>query len=112
VRGVGIVIAGIIAGFLPVQFWALIVLMVLAGWMLASAFFLFGRAVKGRGAIPEGFYSRVIIAAISVILAALIFIEPLGILALLMLFVGVLAFLLGIVLAVNGLKLRDRMTAA
>jgi uncharacterized membrane protein HdeD (DUF308 family) len=111
IRGAGIIIAGIVAGFLPVQLWALIILVVLAAWMFASAFFLIGRATKGRAAIPEGFFSRLAIAVISLVLAVLIFLEPLGVLILLMLFVGVIAMLLGIVLAINGLRLRERMVS-
>lgn len=111
-RGLAIMIAGIIAGFLPVDFWAVLVLAVITLWMFASAFILLARVLKGRKAIPEGFYSRLIIALISLALGILIFIEPEGILVLLMAIIGVIVLLLGLMLLVNGLRLRQMMAPA
>jgi uncharacterized membrane protein HdeD (DUF308 family) len=108
-RGTGIIIVGIIAFFLPLGLWVIFILAILALWMSASAFMLLGRARKGRAAIPEGFTSRVIIAIISLGLAVLIFVNPVGILQILMIIVGAVAFLFGLMLLVNGLRLRKRM---
>jgi uncharacterized membrane protein HdeD (DUF308 family) len=112
VRGIGILIAGIIAFLLPINLWIIVILGILGLWMFASAVMLLWRARKGRAAIPEGFFSRVIIAIVSLILVVLIFVNPKGILQLLMIIVGVVALLLGLMLLVNGIRLRKRMQIA
>lgn len=108
-RGIGIIIAGIIAFYLPLDLWMVVILGILAVWMFASAIILLARATKGRAAIPEGFSSRLIIAILSMVLGVLIFLNPRGILQVLMIIVGVIAFLLGLMLLVNGIRLRQRM---
>jgi uncharacterized membrane protein HdeD (DUF308 family) len=108
-KGIIIIILGIIVGFVPVGFWALLILLVLGFWMLASALMLLGRASRGRAAIPEGFASRIVIAVMSLVLVVLIFIEPAGVLQLLMVVIGGVALLLGLMLLVNGMRLRGRM---
>jgi Na+/proline symporter len=70
---------------------------------------LLARARKGRTAIPEGFISRVVIALISLCLIILIVLTPIVFLLLLMLIIGFIIFLIGIVLVVNGLRLKRRM---
>jgi uncharacterized membrane protein HdeD (DUF308 family) len=109
IQGIGIFIAGAIAFLLPLNFWIIVILGILGLWMFASAVMLLWRARKGRTAIPEGFLSRVIIAIVSLILVVLIFVNPKGILQLLMVIVGLVAFLLGLMLFVNGIRLRKRM---
>ncbi|MCX6698950.1 MAG: DUF308 domain-containing protein [Methanomicrobiales archaeon] len=108
-RGLGIIIAGIIAFYLPLGLWVIFILGILALWMVASAFILLFRAEKGRAAIPEGFTSRVIIAILSLVLGVLILFNPKGVLQLLMVIVGIIAFLLGLMLLVNATRLRSRM---
>jgi uncharacterized membrane protein HdeD (DUF308 family) len=112
VRGIAIIFAGIIAFLLPLNLWIVVILGVLGLWMFASAVVLLWRARRGRAAIPEGFFSRVIIACVSLILVALIFVNPTGILQLLMIIVGVVALLLGLMLLVNGIRLMKRMRVA
>lgn len=108
-RGIGVVFLGVVAYYLALAWWVLAVLSVLAFWMFASAVVLLARARKGRAAIPEGFVSRVAIAIVSLVLAAFIFVNPAGILQFLMEVLGVLAFLAGLMLFVNGFRLRERM---
>lgn len=108
-RGLGIIIAGIIAFYLPLGLWVIFILGILALWMVASAIILLFRAEKGRAAIPEGFTSRVIIAILSLVLGVLILFNPKGVLQLLMVIVGIIAFLLGLMLLVNATRLRSRM---
>jgi uncharacterized membrane protein HdeD (DUF308 family) len=108
-NGIGIVVAGVIAFFLPLDLWIAVTLGILALWMLASAITLLARARKGRAAIPEGFISRVLIAVVSLILGVLIFLDPISVLLTLMVIVGVIALLLGLMLLVNGFRLRNRM---
>jgi uncharacterized membrane protein HdeD (DUF308 family) len=108
-RGMAIIIAGIIAFYLPIVIWIALLLGILAFWMLASAFMLLSRARKGRAAIPEGFTSRIIIAILSLCLVGLIIIAPLAAIGLLMVILGFVALVLGIMLLVNGIRLRKRM---
>ncbi len=108
-RGMAIIIAGIIAFYLPMVIWVALLLGILAFWMLASAFMLLSRARKGRAAIPEGFTSRIIIAILSLCLVALIIVDPLAAVGLLMVILGFVALVLGIMLLVNGIRLRKRM---
>ena len=108
-RGIGIIIAGIIAFFLPLGLWIVVILGILALWMLASAIILLARARKGRAAIPEGFTSRLIIALLSLALGVYIFLNPKAMLQVLMVIVGVIAFLLGLMLLINGIRLKSIM---
>lgn len=108
-HGIGIMVVGIIAFYLPLALWIVVLLGILALWMFASAIILLIRAGKGRAAIPEGFTSRVIIAVLSLGIGVLIFIDPVSVLLTLMAIVGVIALLLGLMLSVNGFRLRTRM---
>ena len=108
-RGIGIIIAGIIAFLLPLGLWIVVILGILALWMFASAIILFYRARKGRAAIPEGFTSRILIAILSFLFGVFILLNPKSMLQLLLVIVGVIAFLLGLMLLVNGIRLRNRM---
>ncbi|MDO8873287.1 MAG: hypothetical protein Q7V05_11250 [Methanoregula sp.] len=108
-RGMGIFCAGIFAYILPLGLWVIFILAILALWMIASAGMLLKRVVKGRHAVPEGFYSRMAIGIISLVLAILLFMSPAGILGLLVLLLGTITVLLGIMLCINGLRLRKAM---
>ncbi len=108
-HGIGIMVVGIIAFYLPLALWIVVLLGILALWMFSSAIILLIRAGKGRAAIPEGFTSRVIIAVLSLLIGVLIFIDPVSVLLTLMAIVGVIALLLGLMLSVNGFRLRTRM---
>jgi uncharacterized membrane protein HdeD (DUF308 family) len=111
-RGMGIMLAGFIAFYLPMVVWVTSILGILALWMLASAVMLLGRARRGRSAIPEGFVSRIVIAVLSLALVALIVIYPIGVVALLMVIMGIVALVLGVMLLVNGIRLKRRMEGA
>ena len=108
-RGIIISIAGIIAFYLPLTLWIVGLLGILAVWMLATAIVLLGRARKGRSAIPEGFVSRIVIAILSLCIVGLIFTYPIEIVGLLMILLGVIGLLLGIMLFVNGVRLKRWM---
>jgi uncharacterized membrane protein HdeD (DUF308 family) len=108
-RGTGIFCAGIFAFILPLILWVIFVLGILALWMIASAGILLQRVVKGKHAVPEGFYSRTAIGIISLVLAILLFVSPAGILVLLVEILGIITILLGMTLCINGLRLRTWM---
>lgn len=108
-RGIGIFCAGIFSCILPLALWVISVLAILAVWMIASAGMLLNRVVKGRSAVPEGFYSRMAIGIISLVTAVLLFISPRDILLFLVMILGLIAVLLGVTLCINGLRLRTWM---
>ncbi|NYT07354.1 MAG: hypothetical protein GKC05_03760 [Methanomicrobiales archaeon] len=107
--GVCIVAIGIIAFSMPLAGWITLITGTLAVWMFASAIILLWRARGGRTAIPEGFSSRIAIALVSLLLVVLIFLNPIGILVLLVTIIGWIAFFPGLVLVVNGIRLKKRM---
>jgi uncharacterized membrane protein HdeD (DUF308 family) len=108
-RGTGIFCAGIFAYILPLALWIIFVLVILAAWMVATAIMLLQRVMKGRHAVPEGFYSRMAIGILSLVLAILLFISPVGILTVLVEILGAVTVLSGITVCVNGLRLRTWM---
>jgi uncharacterized membrane protein HdeD (DUF308 family) len=77
--------------------------------MIASAGMLLVRVMKGRQAVPEGFYSRMAIGILSLGAAILLFFNPFGILLILMEILGAVTLLLGVTLCINGLRLRTWM---
>jgi uncharacterized membrane protein HdeD (DUF308 family) len=107
--GVGMFCAGIFAFVLPLALWVIFVLVILALWMIASAVMLLQRVMKGQNAVPEGFYSRMAIGIISLVLAILLFVSPAGILVFLVEILGIITVLLGLTLCINGLRLRTWM---
>lgn len=100
---------GIFAYILPLILWVIGVLVILAVWMIASAGMLLKRVVRGRSAVPEGFFSRMAIGILSLVSAILLVISPADILLLLIFLLGAVTLLLGIVLCINGLRLRAWM---
>jgi uncharacterized membrane protein HdeD (DUF308 family) len=108
-RGMGIFCAGMFAYILPLALWVIFILAVLALWMIASAGMLLMRVAQGRHAVPEGFYSRMAIGTVSLVLAILLFMSPAGILGLLITILGAVTILLGITLCINGFQLRSAM---
>jgi len=109
VQGLCIFCTGAISWYLPPSVWSVIILVILAVWACASAVILLSRVSQGRPAVPEGFTSRLIIGILSLALAVLILETPAAGAFLLVEVLGVIALLVGIVLVVNGLRLRERM---
>jgi hypothetical protein len=104
--GTVIFAAGIFAFLLPMKYWVTGILGVLTVWMVASAVMLLFRVAKGKSAVPEGFYSRMAIGIISLVLTILLQVCPAGILVLFVEILGTITVLLGITLCINGLRLR------
>jgi len=108
-RGGAIFCAGIVTFLLPLALWIVFVLAILALWMIASAVMLLRRVICGRLAVPEGFYSRMAVGLLSLVSAVLVFVNPAGIVGLLVEALGMITVLLGIMLCANGLRLRAAM---
>lgn len=110
VRGIGIIVIAGILFYIPPLLWGVFILVLLAGWMFASAGMLLWRVFHGRTAVPEGIISRSIIGGISLVLGVLSFIAPEGIFTLFMEILGVLTCTLGAGIAIIGIRLRGIMT--
>ena len=108
-RGLLIVTAGVGTFWIPPEFWILLFTAILAIWMFASAILLLKRVKKGRSAVPEGFASRLIIAVLSLLTVVIAYFMPVSIIAIFIFIMGALIILIGIVLTVNGLRLRGMM---
>lgn len=102
------IILGCILGYIPLIFWSLLLISILGAWMFFSAALLFNRIRKGKSAVPEGFYSRLAIAIISLILFITIFYAPAIILELLFIILGIIIMLAGCVLITTTVKLKNR----
>ena len=108
-QGVTVFCTGIISWYLPLVIWSLAILAVLAVWALASAAILLFQIAKFRTAIPEGFWSRLITGILSLLLVLLIISVPRESVVLMVTILGVIAVLGGIMLIVNGVRLRQWM---
>ncbi|WP_440951319.1 hypothetical protein [Methanosphaerula subterraneus] len=106
--GGAILFVGLILSVFPIMIWNIILLSVLCIWMLSSALMLLNRVRKGKSAVLEGFYSRFVIAVISLFLAVGIFVIPDAILTLFMMISGVIIILVGCTLIGTTLKLKGR----
>jgi len=110
--GLGICLVGCLAFYFSMQFWAMVVLAILAIWGLASAVVSFlnvRKAKKGLLVLPEGLYYRLTLGVISLVLVILIFLSPVRVVLILTRVLGIIAMVLGITLIVNGVRLRERM---
>jgi len=105
IRGLAVFFAGIVAFYLPLRLWVTGLMAILGLWMLASAVALLIRVKKGRSAVPEGFISRMVIALISLPLSVYMFIEPIAVIGILLIVMGLITCLIGLLLFVNGIRL-------
>ncbi|MDD1728520.1 MAG: hypothetical protein LUQ50_05570 [Methanospirillum sp.] len=109
IRGAWIIGGAMILGSFSPIFWGAIILAGLAGWMFATSLILLRRILKGRKAVPEGFLSRLIIGAASLMLAICICIAPVSVLMIGMDILGILIIILGLVSILIGIRLRVMM---
>ncbi len=112
VTGLCLVVIGIISFYLPVSVWGFVVLLILALWGFGSAYMSLRRVVKGRKAVPDGFYKWVAIGILSLALSLLIFVIPKSIAGILMILLGLVAVMLGIMLTINALRLKTMQKPA
>lgn len=111
-RGLVIIAAGVCSFHIPPELWILVLTAILSLWMFASAILLLKRVGKGRKAVPEGFISRLIIGILSILIVALAYFMPVSVIGIFIFIMGALIILIGIVLLVNGLRLRGIMKDA
>lgn len=109
IYGLIVIIIGLLAYYMPAGSWAAILTVVLAAWMFASAIMLLKRVRKGRSAVPEGFASRLIIGLLSIFCVVGAYFMPISLLEFFMIIFGIIVILIGIMLSVNGLRLRGMM---
>ncbi len=108
-RGVAIIVTAGILYLIPPLFWGASILLILAGWMFASAVMLLSRVIHGKKAVPEGVISRGIIGTISLILGGFCLLAPVQIFMLFMNVLGILTLTLGLVIILIGFRLRNMM---
>jgi len=111
-RGVGIIILSLILSILPVLFWVAAVLFVIAVWMFASSVILLKRIIRGRKAVPEGFFSRLLISLGSLGLGIISIIEPTPVFYFFLDILGVLTIVAGSTLTLVGITLRNMMNTS
>lgn len=107
--GLCVLVLGISPLFLPVDLWAVVVFVVLAVWMFASALVSFRHVSRGRASVPEGFARRFCLGLFSLFFGSLIILAPRAFLTIVLEALGLILLLLGILLIENGMVLRQRM---
>jgi len=109
ISGVWIIGVAIILGWIPPRLWGGMILVLLSGWMFASSAMLLRRVLKGRRAVPEGFVSRMLIGAVSLLLGGASLIAPEAVLMIFMDILGLLTVTAGGVVTITGIRLRRMM---
>ena len=95
--------------YIDLMTWMRILTVILMVWMFASAISLLIRVGKGRKAVPEGFVSRLIIGVISLAFVICTVYIPYSLVYFMILTLSAIVFVIGLVLLVNGLRLRHFM---
>nr|WP_319539568.1 hypothetical protein [uncultured Methanospirillum sp.] len=109
IGGVWIIGVAVILGWIPPRLWGGVILVLLSGWMFASSVMLLRRVLRGRRAVPEGFVSRMLIGAVSLLLGGASLIAPEAVLMIFMDILGVLTVTAGGVVTITGIRLRRMM---
>jgi uncharacterized membrane protein HdeD (DUF308 family) len=109
VLGILVVLIGMVSFFLPIAVWSTVILGIVTLWGFGSAYMALRRVAHGRDAVSEGYFKWLVIGVLSLLLAIFILVLPHPTIAVIMVLVGGIAFLLGITLIVNGMRLRSRM---
>jgi uncharacterized membrane protein HdeD (DUF308 family) len=109
IGGVWIIGAGLVLSAISPELWGGVILFILSGWMFASSVMLLRRVVKGRKAVPEGFVSRMLIGAVSLVLGIASLIEPAAVLMVFMDVLGALTIIIGGIVTLTGVRLRALM---
>ncbi len=85
----------------------MILLLVLAVWFLSSAAVTLVRVVRTRGKLPQGFAFTLGLGIASLFLGYLVFVDPAGLLKILVLVLGVVFAIAGGFLVVDGWGMRN-----
>lgn len=109
IRGFWIIGVSLIMVVIPALFWGTCILIVIAIWMFASAIILLKRVFHGKRAVPEGFFSRLLIGIGSLIIGVLSLLAPVPVFYFFLDILGVLSLILGGVITLIGIRLRDLM---
>ncbi len=109
VHGLEVLAVGAVLWFIPQDLWDLLFLTLLAIWMVASSCVLISHVSRGKSNVPEGFFSRLIIGFLSLLLAFLIFFMPAGVIEFFTVILGLLLVILGICLISVSFRLKRHM---
>lgn len=107
--GVCVVALAVSSASLPVTLWTMIIFIVLAVWMGASAFVSFRRVYRERRAVPEGVFKRLGLGVLSLVLGSFLVLAPQAFLTLMLDLLALVLVALGLVFIENGAELRRRM---
>jgi hypothetical protein len=109
IRGGCIILISLVLTAIPARLWSICILIVITIWMFASALILFKRIIHGRKAVPEGFFSRLLIGAGSLILGVFSFLAPAQVFYFLLDILGIMTMILGGSITLLGIRLRELM---
>jgi uncharacterized membrane protein HdeD (DUF308 family) len=104
--GLGIIAFGVALIFLW-KYFVLLILLVLALWFFASAFVSIRRSLKGKAAVPEGFWVRMAMAVLSLALGIMTLFVPKATVGVLIILLGVVVLLVGALFLLDGYGLRN-----
>jgi hypothetical protein len=109
VRGLLLIIISFVLFVIPAIFWGTCILIIISIWMFASSVILLKRIIHGKKAVPEGFVSRLLIGTGSLVLGVFSFLSPTSVFYLFLDILGVLTMILGGVITLIGIRLRELM---
>jgi uncharacterized membrane protein HdeD (DUF308 family) len=104
--GLGIIAFGVALIFLW-EYLVLLILFVLAMWFFASAFVSIKRSMKGKAAVPEGFWVRMAMAVFSLALGIMTLFVPKATVGILIILLGIVVILVGALFLLDGYGLRN-----
>jgi uncharacterized membrane protein HdeD (DUF308 family) len=104
--GAGIIAFGVALVFLW-EYFVLLILFVLALWFFASAFVSIRRSLKGKAAVPEGFWVRLAMAILSLVLGVMTLFVPKTTVSILIILLGIVVILVGALFLLDGYGLRN-----
>lgn len=109
--GLCVVAMAVSSASLPVALWTMIIFVVLAVWMCASAFVSFRCVYRERRAVPEGVFKRLGLGVLSLALGSFLVLAPQAFLTLMLDLLALILVALGLVFIENGAELRRRMAS-
>lgn len=106
VHGLALIAGGVLL-YVFWPFYLVLLLLILAAWFLSSAVVTLVRVVRSRGRLPQGFAFTLGLGVGSLLLGYWTFVNPAGLLKILVLALGVILLLAGGFLFVDGYGMRN-----
>lgn len=106
VRGLALIAGGVLLYFFWV-FYVILLVLILAVWFLSSAAVTLARVVRTRGRLPQGFAFTLGLGLVSLLFAYWAFVDPVRLVKILVLVLGLIMLIAGIFLITDGYGLRN-----